>query len=521
MKETVDNALQYFSQLQTNRQKWETIWEEVLDYVSPQKVSFSDTPDTKIETNTNIYDSTAIYDLQILSAGLQSYLVTPTQPWFSLRFANEKMESDFQAMKWLEDVGKHVFSVIQNSNLYNTMSEFFYQGAMLGTSCLFLEEDLNKKSINFTPIHLREIYVDENQYGQVDNVFRSFWLTARNAVRIFGKKLDESIITEAEKNPYKYYNFLHYVTPHENGKGYVSAYIDPKRKTLLREGKYISNPYIVWRWSKTSDCYGNSPTIDALSDIKKINIMEQTLLKAAQLAVEPPLNVPNELKGLVKLQPRAQHYYTTPDRQVFPLNLASNYPIGEDKHAKIEQRIHETFRTDIFLLLSRAEKTMTAQEVIERQGEKAAVLGGILGRVNTEVLQPIIDRTFDIEMSAGRIEPIPTTLKRKNERIDIVYNSPIAQAQKKYFESNGLVQSLQAIQMVAQIKPETMENFNFDLIARKITQAYGIPSEVLLTENEVQKVRTQREQAQAQAMGQAQQQQNALMQAEIVNKTKR
>lgn len=521
MKETADNALQYYAQLQANRTKWETIWEEVLTYVSPQKVSFSDTPDTKIESNTAIYDSTAIYDLQILSAGLQSYLVTPTQPWFSLRFANEKMEGDVQAMKWLEEVGKHIFSVIQNSNLYNTLSEFFYQGAMLGTSCLFLEEDINKKSINFTPIHLREIYVDENRYGQVDNIFRSFWLTARNAVKIFGKELDESIRTEAEKNPYKYHNFLHYITPQENGKGFSSVYIDPKRRTVLHEGKYVSCPYIVWRWSKTTDVYGNSPTIDALSDIKKINVMEQTLLKAAQLAVEPPLNVPNELKGLVKIQPRAQHYYTSPDRQVFPLNLAGNYPIGEDKHTKIEQRIHETFRTDIFLLLSRAEKTMTAQEVIERQGEKAAILGGILGRVNTEVLQPIIDRTFDIEMQAGRIAPIPTTLKRKNERIDIVYNSPIAQAQKKYFESNGLVQSLQAIQMVAQIRPETMENFDFDLIARKITQAYGIPTDVILAEAEVDKIRKQRQTAEAQMMGQAQAQQNAMVQADIINKTKR
>ena len=55
-------------------------------------------------------------------------------------------------------------------------------------------------------------------------------------------------------------------------------------------------------------------------------------------------------------------------------------------------------------------KKRTATEVMKMEGEKAALLGAVVGNTESEVLDPSINRTFRIEYEAGRLPPIPEEL---------------------------------------------------------------------------------------------------------------
>jgi hypothetical protein len=75
----------------------------------------------------------------------------------------------------------------------------------------------------------------------------------------------------------------------------ASVYIDEKEKHVLAEGGFDEMPYMVSRWSKTvGEVFGRSPAMTALPDIKMLQEIMKTTIKAAQKIVDPPLLVPDD-----------------------------------------------------------------------------------------------------------------------------------------------------------------------------------------------------------------------------------
>src|SRR5690606_36004887 len=94
-----------------------------------------------------------------------------------------------------------------------------------------------------------------------------------------------------------------------------------------------------------------------------------------------------------------------------------------------EGRIRHGMFTDLFLaMLLSDRREMTAREVSERHDEKLLMLGPVLERVNDEVLDPLIDRTFAIMNRRGLLPPPPAELQ--GEQLKVEYISILHQAQK-------------------------------------------------------------------------------------------
>ena len=62
---------------------------------------------------------------------------------------------------------------------------------------------------------------------------------------------------------------------------------------------------------------------------------------------------------------------------------------------RIEGLIHMIFKRDLFLLITDRPE-MTATEVVERSQEKLIMLGPVTERQVAEVLDPILNRVFNI-----------------------------------------------------------------------------------------------------------------------------
>ena len=66
-------------------------------------------------------------------------------------------------------------------------------------------------------------------------------------------------------------------------KNYKSCYVLVEEKALLEEGGFDEFPYMVPRWQKVAgEIYGRSPSMTCLPDIKMVNQMMKTVIKAAQ-----------------------------------------------------------------------------------------------------------------------------------------------------------------------------------------------------------------------------------------------
>lgn len=528
-EDKLKDLLSKFSYLEKERKNWETEWQEIADFVNPRRSNFNwNTEDRGKRTGTKIYDGTAQNALQLLADGLLGYLVSPSSNWFKLTFENQKIGDLPGARMWLQEVEKILYWLFNHSNFYESISQVFLDGGSIGTATLYIEEDLNEDGIHFSARHPKEIYVQENRYGQIDTIYRKYYMPAREVIKAFGKdKFDDSFLERAKNEPYTPVVMLHVVVPREDrdylkidqkNKPYASIYIMEEDRKLLREGGYDTNPYVVWRWrTNTDETYGRSPAWDALSDILKSQQMGKTLMKKAHQSVDPPVMYPAELTGQLQLDPGGRMPYRDPSRQVIPLNNGSNYPIGKDQEHEIKLSIKEHFRVDFFMMLSSmVGQKMTATQVVEMQSEKAAILGSVLGRLTNELLDPTFDRVFAIAQKAGWLPPAPPALmKYAGTELKIDYIGPLAQKQKQFINNQGLSQALGQVLPLAQFNQEILDLMNWDEVGEHILRSTGAPETVIRSPEERQQIRGQRAQMQQAQMAL----QAGAAQADIMNKT--
>ena len=514
-----DRILAKYNTLKEERQTWEEEYEEISTYVFPRRGNW-DRWDGKAHRNTNkIYDGTPIGALNLLANGLVGYLVSPATRWFKLRLPREEYMSLPGVRQWLERCETVLYDEFARSNFYEEVVEYFRDGGAFGTATMFVNEDLQHELANYRTRHPKEIFLAENRIGKVDTVFRHFVLTARQMADEFGYE-NLSIDTQrlVDKNPYERVDVIHALFPRTDrdvtkldnkNMPYASIYIEEKRRHILRESGFEKMPYVVWRYSTNSDeVYGRGPGFEALYDVKKSNKVSESLLKSAQMMVDPPLNVPEEMRGSVNWVPRGLNYYSNPNETVTPANTGIQYEPGLDREKHISQVIEQHFLVDFFLMLQRAPENMTATEVMERQAEKAAILGTVVGRISSEFLDPVIDLTFDICWKQGKIPPPPRalteTMSKDDARLEVDYIGPLAQAQKRFHVSQGVNQSMQALGPLMQMNPNIADMIDWDQLALEVMRNYGMPESVIKDMREVRRIRQQKAQQQQQQM-QAQQ----------------
>ena len=154
---------------------------------------------------------------------------------------------------------------------------------------------------------------------------------------------------------------------------------------------------------------------------------------------------------------------------------------------------------------------MTATEVLQRTEEKLRLLGPVMGRMQSELLSPLINRVFGILGRQDKLPPLPEMLEGGNYAIEFV--SPLARAQRQV-EANSLLRVFEIGQTVMQLQPDAGMVFKAEDTVRWLSGLFGIPQMILETESETQ----QRKEAQAQM--QQQMQQMAMLQqgADIANK---
>ena len=176
-----------------------------------------------------------------------------------------------------------------------------------------------------------------------------------------------------------------------------------------------------------------------------------------------------------------------------------------------EQRrnaIRQAFYVDQLLLGQGA--NMTATEVLQRNEEKMRLLGPVLGRLQAELLQPLISRSFALLLRAGLLPAPPEELQGQD--IDIEYVSPLAKAQK-LTDLQAMLRGFEILLQVSQVAPVT-DYLDGDAMVQYLVETAGLPARVIRVTAEVEEVR--RQQAEQAAM--QQQMQQEMMAAEAGGK---
>jgi hypothetical protein len=171
--ELVKDLLKRFGKLVTQRQTWETHWQDVSDYMMPRKADVTKKRSQGDKRSELIFDSSPLHAVELLSASLHGMLTNPATPWFSLKFKQSDLIDEDAANEWLEDATDKMYEAFNRSNFQQEIFELYHDLITFGTASMYIEED-EEDVVRFSTRHIGEIYISESNKGKVDTVFRKF-----------------------------------------------------------------------------------------------------------------------------------------------------------------------------------------------------------------------------------------------------------------------------------------------------------------------------------------------------------
>ena len=513
MEDLVTRIITKQESLKSYRTPWENLWQDCGEYVNPNRGDFS-TMRYRADTTRydKIYDTTAPLANDNLASGLHGFLTSPSQRWFSLSTFDDEINEEYQVKEWLNKTTNIIYDRVFNipdSNFNSQAHELYLDLGSFGTAVMMVQDNPGS-GISFRTFHLADCYIQENDSGFVDTLYRRYKRTGRQLMERFGDAVPEKIIKISQKDPYREFEVIHAVEPSETygdpikkptKKAFKSCYVLLEEKTLLEEGGFDEFPYMVPRWSKVAgEIYGRSPSMTSLPDIKMVNAMMKTIIKSAQKMTDPPLLVPDDGFILpVRTVPGGLNFYRsgTQDR-IEPLETRGRPDIGFDLLNNRREHIKAAFHVDWMQMPDqKGSPNMTATEVVARQEEKMRLMGPMIGRLQVEFLGPLIDRVFKIMVRKKQIPQPPGILE--GQEMKILYTSPLARAQKSG-QLMTITRLFESMVPLFQAKPDLLDNMNTDETFRYFHHLLDAPAKILNPEEKVQEERQQRQEQQEQMM---------------------
>lgn len=495
-----------FNKIKGDRASIETTLQQIADYVLVHKGDFTNgttPPSTPQIKTTKVYDNTAIEANNRLASTIHGGLTNSGSKWFALKFKGTIPQS-IESQRWLDDANQKMLDIFNSSfsGFSSQNHEFLLSVCSLGTACMFIE-DAMEEGIRFSTVHMSEVFVLEDSYGQIDTVFRKFTYTYRQAAQHWGLEvLPMAAQKRFQKNPDGVMNILHCVRPAgmdaESPNQYFkfdSIYVDMDSSEVLSYKGFFEIPYVVARFSKrTGEIYGRSPAWDSLPAIKMINQMSKEYLRSVQLRNAPPLLVADDgvLGATLAVSPNqiimGGISYDGSGARVEPLNVG-NQPDGMMQAIlRTEQTIRETFFVD--QLYFKEGTPVTATEAVQRQEARLQMLSPAVSRLEKEYLNQLIETVFNILLRRGDITA-PDESINVNE-IEIEYLSPLAKLQKMQ-DVQALQRAFGALAPMAQLDPQMFDVIDLSEATKYACLAAGVPASLLRSEQELEQINKQKQ----------------------------
>ena len=531
MEDQAKDVIGLWDRLDGERSTWRVHWQECADYMQPERRDYTNSPTPGAKRMQNVFDGTPLWALEQFAAGIHARLCSPTLRWFNLQPDDDALAQDSEVMAWFDDTTERMYNIFAGAkhNFASQSYEMFKDIGLIGTGVMAALES-SRSGILFSTRHLKECVIQENEADRVDTLVRRWQYTAKQAFQAWGVKAGPKVLDALEKEPGKKFNFLHSVRPRlkrDNSRPdarnleFESLFVGADDGVVIHESGFHEFPYLVPRFSKAAgEIYGRGPGMAALPDVKMLNEMAKTVLKAAQKVVDPPLQVPDDGFLLaIKTVPGALNYYRPGSRdRVEPIQTHGDVRLGLDLMNYYAQRIIRTFYVDLMSApgdqtdpRSSAGKGVTATYVNNQRDLNMLLLSPMLARQQSEFSGPLIDRVFGImwrqsmalKFGPGSMLAQPPA-KLSGVGVHVEYVSPIAVAQRAT-QLDSVARLVQTQLLLKQVDPNSPLVIDVEAIMRLTGKDLNTPAVALKSPDQMQ--------AEAQAAQQAQAEMNAHAQA--------
>jgi hypothetical protein len=396
---------------------------------------------------------------------------------------------------------------------YASQQHEVYMGlGAFGTSIMFVDFH-DDGGLRYQATNLKEILFELNHQGLVDTSYRKFSLTARQMQqRVDAGRWDslpDAVSKAVKDTPDKTFEIIHCIRPRREvdpqrvdvkNKKFASYYIAVLGQHELSEGGFDTFPYQISRYvTGPGEKYGRSPAMFVLPSIKVLNEQKRTMLTQGHRAVAPVLLSHDDgILDTFSMAPGSMNPggVTAEGRPLVHALPVGNLAAGQELMDMERQVINDGFLVTLFQILVDT-PTMTATEVLERAREKGALLSPTMGRQQSEMLGPMIEREVDVLLKQGLLPPMPDIMIEAQGEFEVEYDSPLSRSQRAE-EASGWLRTLEAAIAYANTTQDisVLDQFDVDVIYGQLAEINAVPASWMRDEGAVAQIRSDRAQAQ-------------------------
>lgn len=526
VKKIAESIIQRSEALFRQKAVWKNIWQEVSDYSYPT-VSNIETKRTRGEKrNQYKYTNRGVKNNRIFASGIYSYLIKGN--WFKFRESNTSIMEEEDVQEFFVDVNRIIANELQRSNFNLEIHNSFQADGAFGISNVYTNWDNEEDKLSFSNIALNEYAIAENNNGYIDTVFRKFKFTARQAVQEFGKdNLPDGLVdlANSEKQDEKF-EFIHAVYPrsdYDNTKAdskekpFASIYICVDGVKLVSESGYDTMPYAVNRFYKfENEVYGRSPAMEALADLKNLDLLKKNWLKSVDMEVDPPWLVPDDdSTSLIRNQSGAIIYFNAnrPNGKPERLPYEGRSQMTLEAKQEMDRVIDESFYIPLFQTL-KDHRNMTATEVNERVEESITMIAPAIERIQNEKIAKIMRRAYGLLQNNGKLPIPPPILQEQGHGLQIDFLGKLSLVVEQ-LESMSVRDLVMNTMNIAQANQQVLDVINWDELIRSEAVRLNVPNNLINNKEELEQIRGARQEA----MQKQQQAEEMSRMADVVSKT--
>lgn len=477
--------------LQSERGLWETHCQQIAERCQPRLAGFTATPTPGARRTDKMFDSTAALASENFAAALAGMTAPRGARYQGLQTGIPQLDDRPRVKLWFEQATDALFRARYHprSNFTNQYNEIQMSLGLFGNGPIWVDDKVGHGMI-YKSVFAAEIFLEEDEHGIANTVYRRWQMPAQHAADRWGverlpPKMRDAIRDGKGWQPFE---LVQVWRPRRNrdaqrrdwrGMAIETAVATAYEPHLIFEGGYRTMPLIVPRYSASPrEPYGRSPAMSALPDIKMVNEMTRTLIRATHKAVDPPMAAHDDgVLGRLQMAPgkiNSGGVNADGRRLVQPLYDGANIPIGREALQDAREMINKAFLVPLFSILTETPDRMTATEVLERAKEKGILLSPAAGRIEAECLGPITERELDILMAGDKLPPMPPELREAEGEYQITYDNPLTRAARSE-RSIGFLRTVEAVAPIAAQKPEVWDEFDMSAAVRGLAADNAVP----------------------------------------------
>ena len=478
---TPKGVIERYRHAKERRGVWESHWQECYDYALPQRDGVIRQAQPGEKKTDKLFDGTAPDAVDQLAASLLAQLTPPWARWFGFSAGSETTREEREDMaEGLERAATTLKSHFDRSNFAVEMHQCYLDLVTVGTASLLFEEAPpgEPSAFRFTAVPLSQVVFEESAFGRLDTTYRRSELTAAQLKGRFPEAdLPPDTMNRIKEDPDARVPVIEAVIPDEPGFAYLAvAETDSAaagEPVVLSQGRFAASPFINFRWIKApGEIYGRSPVMKALPDIKTANKVVELVLKNASIAVTGIWQADDDgvlNPATIKLTPGTIIPKAVGSAGLTPLDAPGRFDVSQLVLDDLRARIRQALLADKLGQVDAAK--MTATEVLERAADMSRILGATYGRLQSELLTPLVMRAIGVLHRCGEIGGLHVD----GRYIDLDYLSPLARQQARLDAQNTLAW----LEGVRAIGPDGIAAVDQVATARWLGRAFGVPGELI------------------------------------------